>query len=342
MNPIPNTKKSILLSLIFLVLGCFYFSFFLFRDVRFQKSDDCIRIAVSFIPFSYKPLIKLGIQGKNYRIMLDTGSSHPLDLHTRALEKIQDKEFMQIVPYYDLHGTKYPVSQFRIPEITLDCNLRLNQITAYEENIDFLTKGTNAGRPRSFFGKMKNQLGLFLIDGRLGWPSFEEIVSLFDFPHNSLFLAKNIQALEKEKIFSPEDFIQIPLELSRCGPVLSLQTNLGIKKFLLDTGSSHSVYRESDLQLGHKISFSMIIGDWDFWPYPITSDLSEEIDGVLGIDFFKSHVICLDFQKKHIYIKAQREKFSLNTNEKGGLRFLPKMSPPSAKLEGLSFESSAD
>ena len=299
------SKKSILLSLFFVILGCFGLVFVLFRDVHLQRSDDCVKIAVSFVPFSYKPLIKVRIQEISYSVMLDTGSSHALDLHARALKQIQEKEFIETSQYYDMRGTEYPVSKFQIPEITLHHNLRLNEIIAYEENIDFLTKGTNAGRPRSILGKIKNQLGLFFIDGRLGWPSFEQVVCLFDFHNGSLFLAKNMEALQKEQIFAPEDFIKAPLELSKCGPILSIQTELGPKKFLLDTGSSHSVYRESDLQSGNKISLTMVldsynIENWDFWPYPITSNL--EIDGVLGIDFFKTHVVCFDFQGKNIYI----------------------------------------
>lgn len=321
-------NKSILLSLFFLVLGCFCLAFVLFRDVHLKRSDDCIQIAVSFVPFSYKPLIKVGIQGINYKIMLDTGSSHALDLHTRVLEQIQGKEFIQTGQYYDMHGTGYPVSKFQIPEITLHHNLRFNRIIAYEENIDFLTKGTNAGRPRSILGKIKNQLGLFLIDGRLGWPSFEQVICLFDFHNGSLFLAKNMEALQKEDIFTPEDFIKAPLELSRCGPILSVQTELGTKKFLLDTGSSHSVYRESDLQSGDKISFTMMldshnIGNWDFWPYPITSDHIGEIDGVLGIDFFKTHVVCFDFQEKHIYIHKDKINPSAMQSSKNFFRDFP-------------------
>lgn len=320
-------KKSILLSLLLLILGCFCLALVFFRDTHLELSDDCIRVPVSFVPFSYKPLIKVGIQGMNYTVMLDTGSSHALDLHGRALEQIQEKKFIKAVPYYDMHGTKYPVFQFQIPEITLHHNLRLNGIFAYRENIDFLTHGTNAGRPRSILGKMKNRLGLFVIDGRLGWLSFEQIPCLFDFHNSSLFLAKNMEAMQKEGIFTPGDFIKAPLELSKCGPTLSIQTELGPKIFLLDTGASYSAYREADLESGNKISLTMTldghsIGNWNFWPYPITSNL-KEIDGVLGIDFFKTHVICFDFQENHIYLHKTKTNPSSLQSCKNFLRDFP-------------------
>lgn len=243
--------------------------------------------------------------------MIDTGSSHVLDIHKRVLERVQGKEFIKISRYSDLQGTSYPVLQFRVPEVSLHQNLRLNGVIAHEENIDFLTKGTNGGRPRSFFGKIKKRLELFLIDGRIGWPSFEQMVCLFDFHKAVLYLAKDQETLKNKELFIPEHFIQAPLELSRCGPVLSIETQEGTKKFLLDTGASLSIYREPNSQPLDMARFMLNIkghdfGYWDFFPYPITSDHIHELDGVLGIDFFKSHVICIDFLGGYIYIQKSK------------------------------------
>lgn len=305
-------RKNILFLVLFLIAGCLLFTLIPFQSCSQREFCHCVKIPVSFFPFSSNPLIKITIEKKQYTFLIDTGSSHALDLHKRVLTQIQGKEFIKITRYSDIQGTSYPVSQFRIPEVTLHNNLRLNGVVAYEENIDFLMKGTNAGRPRSFSGKIKEWLSLSLIDGRIGWPSFEQMVCLFDFPKAVLFLAKDRKTLQNEGLFVPEDFVRIPLALSRCGPVLSVQTEWGTKKFLLDTGASHSVYRESDSQSSNSIRFSMNIegydfGGWNFWPYPITSDLLNELDGVLGIDFFKTHVICFDFQEGHIYIRKTGE-----------------------------------
>lgn len=301
-------RKNILFLVLLLIVGCFLLTLVPFQTHFQDKTCRCVRIPVSFFPFSTNPLIKITIEEKQYTFLIDTGSSHGLDLHKRVLERIQEKKFIKIAQYSDMQGISYPVSQFRVPEVTLHQNLRLNGVIAHEESTDFLIKGTNGGRARSFSGKIKEQLGLFFIDGRIGWPSFEQMVCFFDFKNASLFLAKDMEALQNEGGFVLDDFIQVPLELSRCGPILSIKTEEGIKKFLLDTGASHSVYKEPDLQLTDAIHLALNIagydfGSWDFWPYPIASDFIRELDGILGVDFFKTHAVCFDFQEGYTYIR---------------------------------------
>lgn len=300
--------KTILILAIVLITGCYIFTFDYFRSYPHPKTSHCVRIPVSFFPFPNNPLIQVTIEKKTYTCLIDTGSSHALDLHKKVLDQIREKEFIKIAQYSDLQGIGYPTPKFHVPTVGLHQNLKLNGMIAHQENIDFLTKGTNGGNPRSFSGKIKERLRMFLIDGRIGWPSFEQTTCLFDFQRNSLFLAKDTETLQNEKLFNPEEFIQVPLELSRCGPVLSIQTEWGIKKFLLDTGASYSAYKESAAQSMDQVRLTLNIaghnyGIWHFWPYPITSDLLSELDGVLGIDFFKTHVICFDFQQGHIYIR---------------------------------------
>lgn len=302
--------KNILL--LFVLLGCFLSMFVLYRLPSQRILCHCVKMPVRFFPFSSSPLTKITIEGKQYTLLIDTGSSHALDLHKRVLDEIQEKEFIQITRYFDLQGTPYPVSKFQVPEVTLDRNLRLNKLIVHEENIDFLTKGTNAGRTRSFWGKIREQLELFFIDGRIGWPSFEQTACFFDFQNASLFLAKNIEILREEGILVLENFIKVPLDFSKCGPVLSAQTEQGVKKFLLDTGASQSVYKEPNLQSKEVTHLTLNIGGceldcWDFWPYPMTSELIRELDGILGIDFFKSHRICFDSQGGYIYIQRAKK-----------------------------------
>jgi hypothetical protein len=289
------------LFLVFLLVGCAALASFLFQPVC--SGGDVVRIPVSFFPFPDSPFIKMSIEGKRYRLLLDTGSSHELDLHARVLGQLQEKEFLWTSQYIDLRGSRYPVSRFQIPSMTIHKNLGLHGVIVYEESIPFLTKDT-----KTFLGRIKKQIALRWIDGRLGWPVFEQTACLFDFPHDALILAKNMEALQGAGVFHPSHFIKIPLAFSRCGPVLSVQTEWGESKFLLDTGASHSAYRDLELQSspGEVLTLwaqQQSLGKQRLYPYPISPDLAGEFDGVLGVDFFQSHVICFDSQEKYIYIK---------------------------------------
>jgi len=304
-------SKRVLLLILFLGVGFSCLFLVLFQQDRSEKTSHCVKIPVSFFPFTKKPLIHIEIEKVKYTLMLDTGSSHNLDLHKRVLAKIQDKTLIEVPRYMDVKGNSYLVQGFRSPPIKLHRHLELSGAIACEENIDFLTKGINIQKKKSLLGKIKERFSLFYIDGRAGWSLFDNMICLFNFGNSSIFLAENIGALTKEITFNPANFIKIPLEISRCGPVLSIQTNIGTRKFLLDTGASHYLYRESAIQPEDSIVLSMAVdeqdlGCWTFFSYPITSDLSNEFDGVLGIDFFKTHKICLDFQEKTAYIQRTK------------------------------------
>jgi hypothetical protein len=304
-------SKKVLFLILFLGLGFSCLFFVLFQQDTSEKTSRCVKIPVSFFPFINKPLINIEIEKEKYTLMLDTGSSHNLDLHKRVLAKIQNKTPIEVPRYYDVKGNGYLVQAFRSPPIKLHHHLELSGAVACEENIDFLTKGTNVQNKKSLLGKFKERLCLFYIDGRVGWSLFDNLTCLFDLRNSSLFVAQNIGTLSEEGIFDPSDFIKMPLELSRCGPVLSIQTNIGTRKFLLDTGASHSLYRESAIPLQDAIVLSIAVdeqdlGFWSFLSYPIASELSNEFDGVLGIDFSKTHKICLDFQEKTAYIQRPK------------------------------------
>lgn len=303
-----QNKRILFLLILFLSFGFSCFFFVLFQEDHSKKTFHCVKIPVRFFPFINKPLINIEIEQRKYTLMLDTGSSHNLDLHKRVLAKIQNKTLVEVPKYFDVKGNGYLVRAFRSPPIKLHRHLEFSNAVACEENIDFLTKGTSIREKKSFLHKIKERLSLFYIDGRVGWSLFDNLTCLFDLPNSSFFVAQNIGVLSEEGIFNPSDFIKMPLELSRCGPVLSIQTNLGTRKFLLDTGSSHSLYRDYALQQQGSITLSIRVdqqdlGFWSFLFYPIASELSNEFDGVLGIDFSKTHKICLDFQEKTAYIQ---------------------------------------
>jgi hypothetical protein len=258
---------------------------------QYQELPNCVRVPIRFSFLSHKPLLTIDIQGTSYTIMLDTGSSHPLDLHQRVLEKIPEKQFVQTEPYYDLRGDNYLVSQFILPELKIQKRLK---IAPHD----------------SFFRKLRSQLDLRFIDGRIGWSLFKKATCLCSFHKSLLILAKNTETLQQHELFKPDDFWQQPLEISKYGPLFLAQTEDGPKRFLLDTGSSSSIYRHPDPKSAPKITLNLqtkegSLGPWDFWPYAIDSKISEEIDGVLGIDFFNAHVICLDFQQQRLYIQKK-------------------------------------
>jgi hypothetical protein len=117
--------------------------------------------------------------------------------------------------------------------------------------------------------------------------------------------------LVNEAGYSLNHFIKIPFELRNCGPVFAVQTSMGPQKFLLDTGSTCSIIRDSSFPTEMKKSESsyltekLRIGENDFgeWTFQLLEYNDQmECDGILGIDFFKKHTICLDFLTNMAYL----------------------------------------
>ena len=294
--------KNIPIILFIIGLGCSLY-FFFSRPQPETKDVSCVKLPVSFFPFSRQPLIQVEIEGKKYTLLIDTGSSHRLGLHKRVLERFGDKEFLGVANYLDFKGNPYQIEVFRTPPVKLHKSLEISGLDAQEENIDFLTSGASIQKTRSLFSKIRDQLRLLWIDGRIGFSPFRDIAAHFDFPHRCLYLGKNLKALEQEGIFQPNDFVALPFAVDHSGPVISLETNLGEKKFLLDTGATHSIINATeDSSLNLKVN-DTTFGSWYFFYAQFSPKVASEFDGVLGVDFFKKHAICFDFQQGIVYIQ---------------------------------------
>ncbi len=198
-------------------------------------------------------------------------------------------------------------------------NLSIDGLIGFEENAEFL-KDAKIGPFR-----LKDELELLVVDGRVGWTFFKQGVVFFDFSHSNLVIAKDLPVLVDKAGYSLNDFIPIPFELHNCGPVFTIQTSVGAQKFLLDTGATCSIIRDASILREMKSSKSshitenLRIGESDFgqWTFRLLEYNEQmECDGILGIDFFKKHMICLDFLTNTAYVSrfylkgAEENRFS--------------------------------
>jgi hypothetical protein len=99
--------------------------------------------------------------------------------------------------------------------------------------------------------------------------------------------------------------VQIPFELTKGIVTLSAKTESGTKRLFLDTGASASLLNEPDASANKWIKSQLSLGGFDFGPwdfYLYEFHFPVEIDGALGIDFFKKYKIHLDFEHSMAYI----------------------------------------
>lgn len=260
---------------------------------------------VEFIADSACPHFKITIENKCYHVLFDLGAKTPLTLNKKILEQI-NKTPDGTTSYGDIKGTRYEVLVYRIPEICID-NQIFRNVQTKEESIDFIKNSTA--------GSSEKQEMAHDDDGRIGRDLFSGKNLFFDF-HNSTFIVTNDISRLKKVGYSLDKFTQVRFERTPKGYNLEIKIDdVGIKKFAIDTGASHSILCSSSVATipnTQKCGFPMlqtsrfIIGSKDFGNQELLilefPTHCTDIDGILGMDFLKEHVIYLDFTKMIAYI----------------------------------------
>jgi hypothetical protein len=261
------------------------------------------RIPVTFST-SNIPLIEAEIEGKRYRLALDLGSKFQLSLYRELLTEIPKKN-NGVSKWKDFRGNSYEGTSYFIPKIKIG-NLTLSNIVANEESDDFIANVTiwnNTGITRE---KLKS--------GDIGRPILEKFNLLLNFQDAEIIACNNPQKLKKLG-FDLSEMEKMPLEEGR-GLIIKVNTDLGMKNIDFDTGATKSVLRSSNVegqeeleeQYGMKkfTTSKLVIGNKDFgetlfYLCEITPEL-HEIDGMLGMDFLKKHVVYFDYPNRVVYI----------------------------------------
>ena len=252
-------------------------------------------------------MIKIDIEDITYSLLVDLGSSHPIDLRKKAMQKIKNKKRLGISNYIGIRGKKYPTQGFALPKIKL-LNLTIEGLVGFEENLEFIDDA-RTWRTSGLWSRLKEQLEVLTLDGRMGWTVFKKGVCFFDFPHSAIIIANDMTSFINETVYFSDDFMQIPFEIQKWGIAISAKTDLGIQKFQLDTGATCSIIKKSLISKNVKKGYvtqkirigSRDFGDWKFRLFECTDQI--QCDGIFGIDFFKKHQVVLDFPNQIAYIR---------------------------------------
>jgi hypothetical protein len=267
-----------------------------------HPSETFSKIPIHSFPFlSGQRFAEIKISGKKFLGLIDTGSAFSM-IRKDILDKIVDKEYVSESEYISINGNKYLTPDFRLPEVAIG-HYSLQTIFK-EEDENFWTKGSMIGS-YSFIQSYKTYLMYqFYREAVIGVDLFRKFACVFDFPHSSIFLAKHITDLIEDQ----NDYFIVPFVMGKAGVTIAFETDLGIKKFLLDSAATLSLIRVSseETHLKSKLSISDTnFGPWEFTIMNFSSEL-DDIEGILGIDFFQRNIIGFDFETKTAYIQTPK------------------------------------
>ena len=286
---------------LFLVVLCVA-AVLLLRGVPWFQ-DDSLDLPIQFINSNQLPCTSIEIEGNSYSVEIDLGTRMAVSLHKNILENMQ-KEPDGNSRRMDIRGNKYETPIYLIPNIRVGKQL-LKKIQTREESLDFFVNcsiGVDAQTD------IQNA-------GRIGREFFRDKNIFMDL-NNCIFIACNGPKNLKKRNYKIDNLIPIPFRSTSGGIFLDVETDMGVQRFVLDTGSTLSVIRASDYKEGVPIrqcrglpvieTSKFVMNGIDFGRRDLClvdiSPAFDDMDGLLGMDFLKEYIVYLDFGKKMAYI----------------------------------------
>lgn len=271
----------------------------------------------SYIPVVWTsaqtPAIEASVDGKKCLLELSSANKFFLSLNENGLTLVEDKTPCGTETWHDIHGNLYESLSYRVKNLTIG-SITYSNIVAQSKKKDDEEKSWLWTNPN--FKKNAERT----ISGSIGKPFFEKTNLLLDLGHNIIVVTNSEAALKKQGI-SLDSMEKISLEPEERGLVLQVTTNVGPLRLGINTGATLSIARSSLVQSTSDAA-SKIRKDYRGVPYFISdlvigqtnvgtneiflTDMSDEItwvDGCLGVDFLKKHLLYIDYQNKVVYIK---------------------------------------
>jgi len=269
----------------------------------FQQKKDFLRIPIIFI--KEKPCISVNFEGASYLFLLDSGSFDCFSTHKKEIiENIRNKTTLDPVTWFDIKGNQYSSPSFLINKVDIE-TLQISNATIQEESIEFISNGSHLspdkGAKKEVLEKISGRIGIEALKCLDYW--------LIDFSRSAIFAIRNLDKLKNNPHFSLDGFTEVKLEDNPKHILISVETDFGIKKFILDTGASHSVVAPPSKNHSNYETVKtnrFIIGGYDFGQTELYLFHPEEnfsCDGFLGRDFLSKYPIYLDFKKNRVFIQ---------------------------------------
>ena len=256
------------------------------------------------------PFTQVEIGGKQCYLMIDTGAGSEFSLRKELLDTISKKPLPEKVASVDLKGILHESQQFILPRAKIQTSW-IKQILIREESY----VAPPSEHSMWGIGEALYQKNGTPIDGRIGWRFLTSFYPFFDIGNSVFYFTRGPSSLPKleEKGYSIKSLFSSPFKLDWIGCVFTVDSNLGKKKFLLDTGCTYSLIKASIVSPEKKVTtlHNVTIGDYSIGDMEFHlldfAEQFDEIDGIIGMDFLSKHIIYLDFKAEKALIGPSRQ-----------------------------------
>lgn len=252
------------------------------------------------------PCLSINIDNLDVEVELDLGFKRDGAFSQRFLDQIKHKMFLETVEIYGFRGNSYREKLYEIPFIQID--------KIIFHNVKVLESGDEFERDSMI---MQDDIPFIPAQiGRIGWGLFKNSNLFLDLKNSKIAICDSLETLKMQN-YPIRHFVQAPLLLDRGIVEFYASTSSGPLRCMLDTGSTWNLLnkevKESDIEeaIRNSDNCSVIssfgVGGKDFHGiffhslplrYPI------KVEAVLGMDFFRKHLVFLDFEEKIVYFSS--------------------------------------
>ncbi len=254
------------------------------------------------------PYVYVKIDGVTIPLEVDLGSRLEMKIYSDTLKKIHKRPY-GTEKWKNFRGTEFEHPTFTLPKVEIGSLTFKNPIIVESPSKE--SEGT------IIWEDPNREKSIPEVVGHIGRGLLKKVNLLLDMESSKIIFAGNIKNLKKAG-YDLETFEKVPFELSPKGIIIEVDTDLGKMRFLLDTGFTLTTMHESlyPKDIEKKMSPYGIpqcmtsqftinktnFGSKDLYFLKMTEEL-RDIDGFLGMDFIKKHVIYINFSKNILYIK---------------------------------------
>ncbi len=266
---IKNKKK--ISALVFLIL----ISTILTLNIYENHSPYIVPVTFSKKTF---PMVNVNIQGNQYPLYLFLASPYPLFISEKKLIEIR-KSRKGEAHWKNLMGEQENAPLFEVRQIELG-KLKLKKILTSTEPEDEESVGS------------------------ISWP-LGRINLFLDFPHHRIAGIKNEKNLASLG-YDIRKMEKIKCRITEKGIYFRAISSFGeLNMMLITSGNANIINRSIWNGPDNSLKTAIRIGNKDFhvmefYPAELTQEL--EIDGVLGAEFLKNHIVYIDARNEYLYI----------------------------------------
>ena len=274
------------------------------QHVKYKHGPYFFPVLVEKFTAADLPCLAVQMDGDVVSAMLDLGFRGQFSFTSRFLQQIENKKYLRSKKMYGIRGGEYEESLYEIPAMKIG-SMSFSRPVLHEHSEEFHKESTLV---------KKNGSPSPPEEGRIGWELFGNTNLFLDLGSSKVAFCDSTSTLKKEG-YPVEAFVKTPLFLERGLVEFEAETPEGPLRCMLDTGATWNLLN-TDLEEGKSIeqvilepnnilkhAFFKIDGK-DFSAvafHRIPIKIPIHIEAILGMEFFRDHLVFLDFAEKVVY-----------------------------------------